>query len=170
MVVLSLAAVLSACGRAGMDDLNSFVAEVKQRRGPPLEPLPELKPYEAFVYQAFELRDPFSVASVGDVADVTETTRDSGISPDQKRPKEVIESYPLDALRMVGHLDREEDLWGLIQDPTGTLHRVQPGNYAGQNHGRIIRVTEERIDLTEIVPDGLGGWMERQASIALSEQ
>ena len=170
-LLLSLAVSLAACGRAGTDDLDGFINEVKLRKGAPIEPLPQLKPYEAFVYQAFELRSPFSVTAVGEGADVEgEAKAGSGITPDFKRSKEVTESYPLDAMRMVGHLDREDELWGLLQDPTGALHRVQPGNFVGQNHGRIVRVTEERIDLNEIVPDGLGGWMERQSSIALSEQ
>ncbi|GAB6041181.1 pilus assembly protein PilP [Endothiovibrio diazotrophicus] len=169
--LLALVALLSACGRAGMDDLTAYISEVKSRRGAPIEPLPQPKPYEAFVYQAFELRDPFSATTSGEGAGGGESMGSgSGVSPDFKRPKEVTESFPLDSLRMVGSLTRGGELWGLVRDPGGTLHRVQPGNYLGQNYGRIIRVTEERIDLVEIVQDGLGGWMERQASIALSEQ
>jgi type IV pilus assembly protein PilP len=57
----------------------------------------------------------------------------------------------------------------LINDTEGTIHRVQLGNYAGQNHGKITRITEFEVELTEIVPDGIGGWIERQASIAISE-
>ena len=170
-LVIPLIAALAACGRAGTDDLRAFIDEVKQRQGAPIKPLPKLEPYEAFVYQAFELRSPFSVAVVGEgAASEAEAKKGTGITPDFKRQKEITETFPLDSMRLVGHLDRSGELWGLIRDPSGTLHRVQPGNFIGQNHGRIVRVTEERVDLTEIVPDGLGGWMERQASIALSEQ
>ena len=70
---------------------------------------------------------------------------------------------------MVGTLAQHEDNWALINDTEGTIHRVQLGNYAGQNHGKITRITEFEVELTEIVPDGIGGWIERQASIAISE-
>ena len=161
---------LAACGRAGMDDLNGYIDEVKARPGGKIKPLPEPKPYEAFVYQAFESRDPFSTIVPGEAEAQATKGKGTGVTPDFKRPKEITEGFPLDAMRMVGHLLRDKQLWALVRDPEGTLHRVRPGNYMGQNHGRITRVNEQRVELTEIVPDGLGGWMERQASIALSEQ
>jgi len=70
---------------------------------------------------------------------------------------------------MVGTLEQHEDTWALINDTAGTIHRVQAGNYMGQNHGKITRVTEFEIELTEIIPDGIGGWVERPASITISE-
>ena len=93
----------------------------------------------------------------------------NGIKPDFDRPTEPLEEFPLDSLRMVGTLEQREDQWALINDTDGTIHRVQPGNYAGQNHGKIIRITDFEIELTEIIPDGIGGWVERQSSIAISE-
>lgn len=89
--------------------------------------------------------------------------------PDSNRPREALEAFPLDTLRMVGTLDQGGQSWGLVRANDGTIHRVQPGNYLGQNHGRIANITEYEIELVEIVPDGLGGWIERQASLALSE-
>jgi type IV pilus assembly protein PilP len=93
----------------------------------------------------------------------------NGIKPDFDRPSEPLEEYPLDSLRMVGTMQKGQETWALILDKDGAIHRVQPGNYMGQNYGKITRVTESEVDLTEIIPDGLGGWMERQSSIALKE-
>ena len=93
----------------------------------------------------------------------------SGISPVADRPQEPLEEFPLDSLRMVGTLERNEDSWALIKASDDTIHRIKPGNYIGQNHGKIISVNEYAVDLTEIIPDGMGGWMERHASVALSE-
>ncbi len=93
----------------------------------------------------------------------------SGIRPDVNRPREALEEYPLDSLRMVGTLEQGGQMWALVRAEDGTIHRVQPGNYVGQNYGRITRITESKIELVEIVPDGLGGWMERPATLALSE-
>ena len=70
---------------------------------------------------------------------------------------------------MVGTLERQQNSWALVRMSDSTIHRVKPGNFMGQNHGKIVQITESELELTEIVPDGLGGWMERQAALALSE-
>ena len=70
---------------------------------------------------------------------------------------------------MVGTLERDGSSWALVRMSDSTIHRVKPGNFAGENHGKIVNITESEIELTEIVEDGLGGWMERQAALALSE-
>ena len=94
---------------------------------------------------------------------------ESGIAPDFNRRKEELESYSLDSIRMVGILEQLGVTWGLVKTKEGTIHRVKTGNYMGQNHGRIVQISEDRIDLTEIVQDGTGGYSERQASLALAE-
>jgi len=76
----------------------------------------------------------------------------------------------IDSLKMVGLLQQKSQTWGLVRDPDGTIHRVQPGNFAGQNHGRIVTVGENRIDIIELVPDGLSGWVNREAVLAMAEE
>ena len=71
---------------------------------------------------------------------------------------------------MVGLLQQQEQTWGLVKDPEGTIHRVQPGNFAGQNHGKIVQVSESKIDIVELVPDGLSGWVNRDAQLAMAEE
>ena len=83
------------------------------------------------------------------------------------RRKEALEHFPLDTLKMVGILEQRNVMWGLIKDAEGTIHRVQAGNYAGENDGRILSVTETEINISEIIPDGLGGWIDRMASLSL---
>ena len=70
---------------------------------------------------------------------------------------------------MSGTLGGSNAMEGLVRDPDGVVHRVRVGNYLGQNYGRVIAVEEDRIELVELVPNGAGGWMERQATIALGE-
>jgi len=82
---------------------------------------------------------------------------------------EPLEDFPLDTLRFKGTITKNGEKWGLIFAPDNTIHRVQVGNYMGQNHGRVIELTDTEIKLTEIVPDGLGNYIERQAAIALIE-
>ncbi|MEJ2159987.1 MAG: pilus assembly protein PilP [Chromatiales bacterium] len=92
-----------------------------------------------------------------------------GPRPDASRPKDFLERYPLDTLRMVGSIAREGSLYGLVQDPDGLIHRILPGNYLGQNDGRVTDISDGEIALVEIVPDGVGGYVERPAGLALSE-
>jgi type IV pilus assembly protein PilP len=164
-----LAAALSACSGNNTQDLQSYVDEVKSRKAARIEPLPEFTPYETHLYQAAGERDPFTPpVNSAPKSQVAQASGD-GISPDFNRAREPLETEPLDSLRMVGTLERKGSSWALVRMSDSTIHRVKPGNYVGQNHGKIVQVTESEIELTEIVPDGLGGWMERQAALALSE-
>ncbi len=172
MKVIALVAAASltvGCSGGGTQDLEAWVKEVRSRQHVRIEPLPEFKPYETFLYQAQDLRSPFTPGENRSLQVPGQEIKGSGIRPDVNRPREALEEYPLDSLRMVGTLEQGGQMWALVRAEDGTIHRVQPGNYVGQNYGRITRITESKIELVEIVPDGLGGWMERPATLALSE-
>lgn len=158
--------LLGGCSR-DMSDLEQYVNETLQKPGRRIEPLPQVQPYETFTYEAHDQRSPFTPdrAAQQQVAEGD----GEGIRPDTTRNKEYLEEFPLDSLRMVGTLELRGDLWALIETQDGSVHRVQTGNYLGQNHGRITAIQESRIELMEIIPDGMGGWMERSAAIQLSE-
>jgi type IV pilus assembly protein PilP len=158
-----VALVLAGCAR-GTDDLQVKIDEIKALTGAPLEPLPVMKTFEVFEYAAQGLRDPFT-ASVEE-----EVSSQAGPRPDTNRPKEALEAFPLDSLDMVGTLGLTVDVTGLLKDPDGVIHQVRPDNYIGQNFGRITGIFEDRIELVELIPNGVGGWIERPASIALGEQ
>lgn len=159
---LFIALMGSGCTQ-GTEDLERFVAEVKQRPARPIEPIPEVKIYEPFTYTAFDLRDPFSAPQASQEA------KGNGLRPDTSRRKEPLELYPLDGLSMLGIIEKDKRTFALIRSSDGTIHQVTVGNYAGQNYGRIINIHEDRVDLIEIIPDGTGGWIERPASIAMRE-
>ena len=161
LLVLTLLA-LGGCSD-DMDQLRQQVTEIKNRPGERIEPLPEIKPYEAFTYNAGTLRSPFvpSAPARSDVA--------SAVRPDVKRAREFLEQFPLDTMRMVGTLQLQGRQYGLVQGKDGLVHRVAPGSFMGQNDGRVVGVTSTRISIIEIVPDGLGGYIERPAALALSE-
>ncbi|MGR9105640.1 MAG: pilus assembly protein PilP [Gammaproteobacteria bacterium] len=167
ILLLGAAIVLSGCGSSEMSDLENYVRQVKAREGGGIEPLPVFKPVEPFVFNPSNLRNPF-VPSDG-IEEPIAIAAQNGIHPDTLRPREELESYSLDSLRMVGTLEMAANLWGLIQANDGTIHRVRNGNYMGQNHGKIIRILENQIELLEIIPDAPGSWRENQASVKLSE-
>ena len=166
---LAVALLLGACGRSvtsGPDDpsnLEKWVAEVKKRPAPALEPLPVMQQFETFEYAAQSLRDPFSNA-------FSSGSATAGPRPDPNRRKEPLEEFPLDSLDMVGTIGVGNAQVALVMAPDKVTYRVRPGMYLGQSDGRVVTVGSDGIQLVELIPDGAGGWMERPASIALDEQ
>jgi len=158
--------LLSACADRSMHDLKSYVDEVKSRKAGHIEPLPEIKPIETFAYISDGRRSPFAAQGQGE--EKAGQVASNGLSPDFNRRKEELESYPLDSLRMVGLLEQLGVTWALIQTQEKTIHRVKAGNYLGANFGQITQISETEVELTEIIPDGQGGYRERQASLALA--
>ena len=162
---LSLIALgLSACG-GGADDLDAYINDVKKRKGGIIEPLPEITPYEVFNYIADKqgIRSPFR-------PDTPQASgANSGPRPDDERSREYLESFPLDALGMVGTLHIDETMYALVKTSDGLIHRVTPGNFMGQNDGRITEISESGIELVEIISDGIGGYIERDAAVGLSD-
>lgn len=165
-----LASLLTACSQGnGFSDLDKFMADTRAKPRGHVEPLPEFKAYEAFSYSAADRRAPFEPP-----IDVQLTMADeepvSDVEPDLDRPKEVLENFDLKSLGMVGTLQGVDgNLFALIRDNEGGIHRVRTGNYMGQNYGRVVGVCDTRIELVEIVPNGRGGWVERPRSLSLDE-
>ncbi|HUO81512.1 MAG TPA: pilus assembly protein PilP [Gammaproteobacteria bacterium] len=161
-VLLLGALSLAACG-SDTEDLRAYVDEVKARPGGRIEPLPEIQPHETFAYEADTLRSPFVAESPA------AASGGAGVRPNRERNREFLEQFPLDTLSMVGTLDIEGRNHGLVQTIDGLVHRVRPGNHLGQNDGRILSISSSKIELVEIVPDGLGGYLERPAAIGLTD-
>ena len=158
-------AVLSGCAQS-VDDLYTYIDQTKAAHVGSVQPIPQFKPYESFTYSAADLRDPFEAA----INIEEDEDKDDLLSPDKTRPRQPLEAFSLDSLRMVGVLEQGDNLWGLIEDPKQVVHRVQVGNYMGQNEGAITGITESEIFLVEIIPDGVGGYIERDASIAIGNE
>lgn len=165
LLALAAGCALSACA-PGMSDLQAWVSDVKARPPKPLEPLPVMRQFETFEYTVENERDPFSNPQ-GEQDAMAST---SSLRPDSTRRKEPLEAYPLDSLSMVGTLGVDDKMVALIMDPERVVHKVTAGHYMGQSEGHIDSVFEDHINLTELVPDGAGGWMERKAQVALDDK
>ncbi len=161
-IILLAVTVVTGCGRS-TQDLEAWVAEVKAKPAIPPPPIPAMQKFETFIYNDQGLRDPFSPP-------VDTRTASSGPRPDPDRRKQPLEAYPLDSLAMVGTLGSGSSTVALVMSPDKVTHRVTPGTYLGQNDGRVMAVGSSKIDITELVPDGAGGWIERPASVALANQ
>ncbi len=160
-------ALLAGCSGGDMSDLDSFMQEKRSRPGGIIDPIPTFKAYEAFAYSATALRSPFERPI--EVRELAQLQAIAAIKPDPNRPKEFLEQYTFDSLRMVGTLERDSNHWSLIKDPDGGVHRVKPGNYLGRHDGKIVAMTDTYVSVVEIVSDGTpDGWVERPRTIKLS--
>lgn len=163
LALLAAGAMLLTTGCSSRDgDLDRFIAATKKEPGGRVESLPEVKPYESYAYPSANLRSPFMPGGSG-------ASSASALRPDIRRNREFLEQFSLDTLRMVGTLNLGGRTYGLVKTKDGLVHRVLPGNYLGQAEGRITEIAAAKINVIEIVPDGLGGYMERPAALALSE-
>jgi type IV pilus assembly protein PilP len=159
--------LLSACTQ-DMDDLNKYIAAVKARPADPISPIPPVKTYTPYEYDGLSGRNPFR-ASISEGVDDVRSTAGTGPQPDFERSKEYLERYELDTLAMVGTFSKEESYWALVRDPEGVIHRVPVGDYIGRNHGQVVNISNSQVGLSELISDGAGGWLIREASIALGE-
>lgn len=160
---------LISCGMTGGDAKDS-VEKIKKSNMSKMEELPTLIEYEPIGYEADKLTDPFNIPAGQMVAkksiDVP-VTKIQQRKPDYDRPREYLENYSLDSLTMVGTLKKRGEMWALVVDRAGIIHKVKEGNYLGQNSGKIKKITENNIDLDEIIPDSQGGWVNRNANLGI---
>ncbi len=156
---------LASCGGEQYSDLRQFVKDSDNLPRGRIPPLPDVKPYEPFNYDAYELIDPFKPRKI----EPPKTAAGGGIQPDLNRRKEPLEAYAIENLRMVGTLQQAKTNFALIKSPDNNLFRVKLGNYLGQNFGLITEITETTIKLKEIVQDSGGDWTERISTMTLIE-
>jgi type IV pilus assembly protein PilP len=164
---LLVAVMLSACSK-DIGDLEKYIASVKERPAQPIPPIPPVKTYTPYEYEGLTGRDPFR-QSISEGSDDVRSNTGTGPQPDFDRSKQYLERYELDTLGMVGTFSKAEAYWALIRDPEGVIHRVPIGDYMGKNHGQVVGISSTEVSLSELISDGAGGWLVREASIALGE-
>jgi len=163
-------ALLAGCSDNNFSDLHQYIADVKLKPKGTIKGLPEPKVIIPFEFKPEDLRDPFKPLKPTGVIGEQEAAAGSGIKPDTSRRKEELEAFPIETLKMIGTVDMKSTLWGLVKSSDGTVYRVKAGNYMGQNYGKIIRVSVDKIELMEIVPDKPGTWREQQMSVMLTDE
>ena len=160
--VMSLA-LLAGCGGQSHQDLRNWMAEQGKGVRGKLDPLPQIKPYEPFAYNDFDLPDPFKPRKIEPVKG--EST--SKLAPDLNRRREPLEAYPLESLSMVGTLEKGKALFALVKTPERDIYQVRQGNHMGQNFGVVVGISDTEIKLKELMQDGAGDWSERSSTLNL---
>jgi type IV pilus assembly protein PilP len=164
--VVLVVLTLGAC-EPGQDDLNRYIAEVKARPATPIPPIPSVRTYIPYEYEGLTGRDPFRQSTSEGSEEFIGAGTGVGPRPDMQRTREYLERFELDTLEMVGTFSKETSDWALVKDPDGVIHRVSVGNYVGKNHGKVFSIREDQVALSEFIADGAGGWLIREASMAL---
>jgi len=163
--LLVIAVLVTACSSSSHEDLKDFIAENKRRPPGEVKAPPQFEPYKPFVYDAMRMRSPFDPPAVVEKKTIVAT---SNVKPDLNRQKQRLESFEFASLSMVGTVKKSGVLWALVKDPEGSIERVRKGNFLGKNHGRITDLSEQKIDVVEIVPNGIRGWIQRPNVISLN--
>src|SRR4030095_9178229 len=159
----SVAPRLAACGSETHQDLRQWMAEQGKGARGKLDPLPQIKPYDPFAYNAFDLPDPFKPRKI------EPTKGASKLAPDLTRRKEPLAAYPLESLAMVGTLERNKTTYALVRTPDRDIYQIRAGNYLGQNFGVVTGIREGEVKLKELVQDGAGDWTERSSTLQLQQ-
>ncbi|HSV53995.1 MAG TPA: pilus assembly protein PilP [Burkholderiaceae bacterium] len=171
-VCIALLAVMAGCGSSSEDEIRQWVAEQRAQTRPKVEPIPEPKQFVPQVYSQGATIEPFSLQKLAQAfkRESTQVTANAAlVAPEMARRKEALEAFPLDAMAMVGSLNKAGQPVGLLR-LDNLLYQVRVGNYLGQNFGRITKIGETEILLREIVQDATGDWVERAASLQLQER
>jgi len=163
VMALSVVAALAGCGGDSHQDLREWMAEQGKGAKGRLEPLPQIKPYEPFAYNAFDLPDPFKPRKI------EPTKGDSRLAPDLPRRREPLESYPLESLSMVGTLEKNKVVFALVRTPERDVYQVRLGNHMGQNFGVVTGIGDTEVKLKELVQDSGGDWTERSSTLQLQQ-
>jgi type IV pilus assembly protein PilP len=163
LLVIAIGVSLAGCGGENHQDLRAWMAEQGKGTRGKLDPVPQIKPYELFAYNAFDLPDPFKPRKI------EPAKGGSKLAPDLARRREPLESFPLESLTMVGTLEKDRAMYALIRTPEKDVYQVRAGNHMGQDFGVITGISETEIKLRELVQDGAGDWTERTSSLQLQQ-
>lgn len=159
--------LLQGCVDRDISEVRQFMDEERNKKAPPIEALPTYPPYVSSVYSAAGLKSPFDPPRAETGSDPQGAEVDP---PDRSRVKEYLERFNIVELKMVGTIEQNGVRWALINDGTGSVHRVTSGNYLGRNYGVIDGVGVTGLELIEVVVDGRGGWIERPRSLGMTTE
>lgn len=168
----ALILLLSGCGSSDQEELQRWMGEQRAQTKPQVPPIPEPKKFTPQAYTQEAATDPFSNLKLTQALkrDSAQLSANAAlVAPELTRRKEPLEGFPLDAMSMVGSLVKQGQNVALIK-VDNLLYQVRPGNYLGQNYGRITKVGETEVSLREIVQDASGEWIERIAKLELQER
>ncbi len=167
LLVAITALALTGCAN-DQSELRDWMQTVRAETKPVHEPISEPRNFAPYLYDNHAEVDPFSSAKLAGMADVAGRAPRDGLKPDLARRREALEGFPLDTIRLVGHLSNRDGSYALLQ-AENLIFQAGVGNFAGQNFGKITKISETEIKLKELVQDAVGDWIEREAALQIQD-
>ena len=167
MLLLAAVVCLTACA-GQQEELQTWLDQQRQQVQPSVEPLKEPQKFNPQAYVGINTEEPFSTNKLSGALKNEAVQPNSAVSAELNRRKEPLEAFPLDAMNMVGSVNRKGSPYALLKVDE-LLYQVKVGDYLGQNYGKILQITETEITLREIVQDAAGEWIERPTTLQLQE-
>ena len=172
LALVAAVVMIAGCGASSEDELRQWMAEQKSQTRPRVAPISEPKQFKPESYSEVAATEPFSSQKLTQ-AFKRESSQAAAngalIAPELARRREALESFPLDLMTLVGSLTKAGEPVALVK-VENLLYQVRPGNYLGQNYGRVTKIAETEVTLREIVQDATGEWIERTATLQLQER
>jgi type IV pilus assembly protein PilP len=168
LLAASLLGLLAGCD-ADQQELQAWMDQQRREVKPSVLPLAPPKKFEAVPYANAQSVDPFSLQKLTVALKQENRQPNSAFAAELNRRKDPLEAYPLDSMAMVGSVTRGGKPLALLK-VDNLLYQVKPGDYLGQNYGKILRITETEVALREIVQDAAGEWIERNSTLQLQEK
>lgn len=160
--------MLAGCDVTDQQEIRQWMADTRRDMRPIVQPIPEPRKFEPFIYGQQGTVDPYNTAKMDVALQKLAAKSSSGLRPDMDRRREPLEAFPLDALTMVGAIRKANSLVALVKMDKA-IYQVRVGNYMGQNFGLVTKITETELTLKEIVQDATGDWVERFSTMQLQE-
>jgi type IV pilus assembly protein PilP len=170
--MIAILLTLVGCGSSSEDDIRQWLVEERNQTRPKVTPIPAPKQFKPEAYANAAAIEPFSnqkltQALKRDSAQVA--SNGALVAPELARRKEPLEAFPLDAMSLVGSIVKAGQPVALVKVDS-LLYQVKPGNYLGQNFGKVTKISETEVGLREVVQDAVGEWIERAATLQLQER
>jgi type IV pilus assembly protein PilP len=163
-----LLAGLSGCGDGGVPEVKRWMDQVRSETKVSIPKLPEPKKFTPFAYTGKTTIDPYNPGKLTAAFIKQQVSSGNSLKPDLDRRREPLETFPLDALKMVGTLERAGLSYAILQADKA-IYQIKVGNYIGQNLGLVTGISETAVDIREVVQDASGDWVERKAKLELQE-
>lgn len=164
-----LIAALSGCGGGDHEDLRLWMAEATKDMRGKIPPLPQIRPYEAVPYAVESLADPFNSGKIEPEGKGKRGGTQGGLQPDfeaREMRNSIMEKYPLESMRMIGVMKINNQTMAAIQVDQ-LVKQVKVGEYIGLDFGVITRITDQEVEIREVVEDSTGDWSERTNTLQL---
>ncbi len=158
--------LLAGCGDSDVQEVRSWMKQIDAQSKVRVPPLAEPKTFIPYAYERKDELDPFNPNKL--LAELAKQSGGSGLKPDANRRKELLETYPLDTIKMVGTIEKKGVVHAVLQVDRA-VHQVVVGQHLGQNDGRITSIDDNTVNIREIVQDATGDWVERMSKLELQE-